>query len=194
MKGPAQFLSVPGQSGWTDQNKFFPPREIVTLMVPLFGVLVTFTWPTTDKAAREVVAATLAEISLQFRLGAGRTVSLFTCCNGHSSSLNTPQSPTAIPDSPGLPLQKVFRCDVKPTPEFPKRDAAMSGWFGQWLLPPFAPRGVCITTWGAASPEHLQILPQLIAKTSCSKMQAQCSLLNTGAKEDALWASSDVHR
>lgn len=59
----------------------------------------------------------------------------------------------------------------------------MSGWFGQWLLPPITPGGVCVTTRGAASPEHLQIVPQLSAKTSYGKMQAQCSLLNTGIRE-----------
>lgn len=70
----------------------------------------------------------------------------------------------------------------------------MSGWFGWWLLPPFAPRGVCIMTQGAASPEHLQILPQLSAKMCCGKMQAQCSLVNTGAIGEVLWASGDTHK
>lgn len=58
VKGPAQFLSVPGQSSWIDQNNFFPPQqEVVTVTVPLFSMPVTYTWPMTDEAADEVAAA-----------------------------------------------------------------------------------------------------------------------------------------
>lgn len=195
MKGPAKFLSVPGQCDWADQNHFSPAQQvIVTLTVPLFSVPVTYTWPTNDKAVKEVDAAILAEISLQFRPDAVRKVSLFTCCNGHSSLLNIPHSSMVILNSLGLPLQKVFWRVVESMPDFPKTKVAMSGWFAWWLLPPFSPRGVCITTWGAASPERINILPELSAKMSCSNMQAQCSLLNTGAKDSMSWASSDTHK
>lgn len=86
---------------------FFPPQqEIVTLMVPLSCMPVTYTWSMPDEAAKEVAAAILAEIPLQFRLAAVCPVSLFTCCSGHSSSSNMPHSSTVIPDSPGLPLQE----------------------------------------------------------------------------------------
>lgn len=87
VKGPAKFLSVPGQSGWTDQNNFFPPQqETVTLTVPLFSVPVTYTWPTADKTAKEVPAATLAEISLQFRLA----------CSMHSFFIHMLQWPQQL--------------------------------------------------------------------------------------------------
>lgn len=96
MKGPAKFLSVPGQCDWADQNHFSPAQQvIVTLTVPLFSVPVTYTWPMTAKAAEEVPAATAAEIPLQFSLNAVCTVLLFVCCNGHSSPLNMPHSSTA---------------------------------------------------------------------------------------------------
>lgn len=77
VKGPAKFLSVPGQPDWTDQNHFSPPQqETVTLTVPLFSVLVTYTWPMTA-AAEEVSAATSGEIPLQFRLAAVCIVYLY---------------------------------------------------------------------------------------------------------------------
>lgn len=65
VKGPAKFLSVPGQSNWTDQNHFSPPQqEIVTLPMPLFRVPGTYTWPMTAKEAEEVSDATSPEIPL----------------------------------------------------------------------------------------------------------------------------------
>lgn len=108
-KGPAKFLSIPGQSDWTEQNHFSPPQqETVTLTVPLFSVSVTYTWPTSAKAAEGVSAAISAEISPQFRLAAVYTVSLFVCCNGHSSPLNMPHSSTVMLSPPGLPFHKVI--------------------------------------------------------------------------------------